>query len=107
MTPYMVIFVGGEPKEEEREEHMAEWGKWIEELSKRGVYEGGYPYGEEAMHIKGGNANSYKASGNDGAGYMLLKVGSMDEAVKIAKDAPHMSKGGSVVIRSTTDMTGK
>jgi len=101
---FIVFFVGGEPTKEEKDEHMLEWKKWIESLGNTSVeYNNGYPYGQKAVIVSSKGTNTYKPSGNDGSGYMLIRAESIDDAAEVMGSAPSIVNGGKIILRELMD----
>lgn len=102
MAKFVLVFKGGAPKEEEKEQNMKDWGDWIAELSGKGVYLGGYPFGMGRKMVN--SDNSVTDYTGDASGYSLIEAGSMDEAVEIAKTGPNQKYGGSTKVFDTWEM---
>jgi hypothetical protein len=105
---YMLIFRGNDWHNGLSPEQMQQvangWRAWFNNLSEQGVVVGGNPLENSGKIVsgKGGRvvvdgpfAESKEAIG----GYFLLKVDTMDEAVKIAKDCPGLAHGVKVEVR--------
>ena len=63
-----------------------------------------YPFDPEGKVIAKGSVSDYKTLGPDFGGYMIVKANSFNEAVEIAKGAPHINMGGKIIVRSITEM---
>src|SRR3954466_7496662 len=97
MAKYLFVYHGGgmAATEEERNETMARWGAWAQELGDH-VIDFGAPIGE-----------SRSVGGENGAlasGCSLLEAGSRDEAAGLARGCPILTGGGSVEIGETLAM---
>src|ERR1700722_11386383 len=105
---YMLLFRGNEwykgLSPEEMQSVSGQWMAWFKRLSEQGKAIAGNPLEPEGRMVSGKNgrviadgpfAESKEAIG----GYFLLKVDTMDEAVKIAKDCPGLAHGVKVEVR--------
>jgi len=105
---YMLIFRGNEWHKglspEEMQQVAGEWMAWFKRLTDQGKAIAGNPLESEGklVSVKNGRvvadgpfAESKEAIG----GYFLLKVGSLDEAVAIAKECPGLPHGVKVEVR--------
>jgi len=102
MAKFVLLFKGGAPEEDQKEENMKDWGEWIKDLSEKGVYQGGYPFG---MNRKVVNADgSVTEDSGSASGYSLIEVESFDEAIEIAKTGPNQKYGGSTKVFDTWEM---
>ena len=92
MLDFLYLFRGGQPENanlssEEMQQHMQEWGEWINALRAKGIYQAGEPLENS------GNIVYQKESGDfhtDGpfpevkemvGGYLMIKADSLEEAV--------------------------
>jgi len=97
MAKYLFVYHGGgmAATEEERNEAMAKWGAWAQELGSH-VIDFGAPIGE-SRNVGGGN-------GSRATGYSLIEAGSLDEAEQLAGGCPILAAGGTVEIGETLAM---
>ena len=97
MAKYLFVYHGGgmAATEEERNEAMAKWGAWAQQLGDH-VIDFGAPVGESRT-IGGGN-------GSRATGYSLIQAGSLDEAEQLAQGCPILAVGGTVEIGETLAM---
>lgn len=102
MAKFVFVYVGGVPPKEQNEENMKAWGDWIKELSMKGQYEGGYPFGWTKKVVNSDNSVSDYSGEN--SGYSLINAGSMDEAIEIAKGCPCQKYGGSTEVYDVMEM---
>jgi hypothetical protein len=111
MKEYLLLLRGGIPMANKTEaENKAEtkaWGEYMGVLGKKGQLSGGLPL------VGGGKTVSAKKTTNEAVtsakegivgGYLIVKAGSLDEAVKIAKDCPHISNEGNIEVREIAPM---
>lgn len=107
-TEYMLLFRGTDWTKglspEQIQQFMGRFKAWFEGLQAQGKVVAGQPLEREGKVVSGKNgrivadgpfAESKEAIG----GYFLLSVGSMDEAVAIAKGCPGLELGAVVEVR--------
>jgi hypothetical protein len=105
---YMLIFRGTDWHKglspEEMQQVSDQWMRWFKGLTEEGKVIAGNPLEKEGKIVSGKNgrvvsdgpfAESKEAIG----GYFLLKVGTMDEALAIAKECPGLAYGIRVEVR--------
>jgi hypothetical protein len=105
---YMLVFRGTDWHQglspEQMQQVAGEWMAWFKRLSEQGKALAGNPLAPEGKIVSGKSgrvvadgpfAESKEAIG----GYFILDVGSLDEAVAIAKDCPGLSYGVRVEVR--------
>lgn len=83
---------------------MDQWKNWFERLSAQGKVLGGHPLEREGKVVSGKNGRivndgPYAEAKEAVGGYFMLSVGSMDEAVAIAKNCPGLEYGCMVEVR--------
>ena len=111
-TEYMLIFRGTDWAKglspEEMQQVAGQWMAWFKGLMEQGKVIAGNPLEKEGKIVSGKNgrvvadgpfAESKEAIG----GYFLLRVGSLDEAVAIAKDCPGLPYGIKVEVRTVAE----
>ena len=88
---------------------MTDFYTWVEGLNKQGILRGAQPLMEEGKLVTG----SKGAAVTDGvfaeskeaiAGYFLLAVDSMDEALSIARACPILDHGAQIEVRPIADL---
>src|SRR5215831_4658852 len=107
-TEYMFLFRGNDWHKglspEQIQTVMDQWKNWFERLKTEGKVKAGQPLEREGKIVSGKNgrvvadgpfAESKEAVG----GYFILDVGSIDEAVAIAKGCPGLQFGAIVEVR--------
>lgn len=104
MAKFVLIYKGGAPEKDQMEQNVKDWGEWIKDLSVKGIYKSGEPFGWTRKIINTNNSVSDGSSEN--AGYSLIEVDSMDEAIEIAKTGPTQKYGGTTEVYDTMDMSG-
>ena len=105
MKKFILFFRGGRPSPEKRDENMKEWNAWMANLFKAGVVDSGLPLTDEAVSVSEAGARKFHEGSHDVSGYLIINVSSAEEAVEIAKSAPHIAFGGSTEVREAMPMS--
>lgn len=88
---------------------MTDFYGWVDGLTKSGVHRGAQPLMEEGKIVSGAKG----ASVTDGAfaeakeaiaGYFLLAVADIDEAVRLAQGCPILAYGAQIEVRPIADL---
>jgi hypothetical protein len=108
-TPqYMLLFRGTHRDRgfspEEIENVMNRWIAWFDRLTEQGKARAGQPLTDQGKVVSGKNGQTvldgpFAESKESVAGYILLQVDNLDEAVEIAKECPGLDYGTSVEVR--------
>jgi hypothetical protein len=98
MSTYMLLYSGGHmPETEEGTKAMMDaWGAWLAGIGDALV--DGNPFTPKAKSLSPEGAVSDGPVGSRATGYSLIKAGSMDEAVEMAKGCPVKLSGASISI---------
>jgi hypothetical protein len=108
-TPeYMLLFRGTDwdrdLSSEEIQNVMSRWIAWFDGLTEQGKGRAGQPLTNQGKVISGKRGQNvldgpFAESKEAVAGYILLQVDNLDEAVVIAKECPGLEYGISVEVR--------
>ncbi|MDP4038878.1 MAG: YciI family protein [bacterium] len=102
MAKFMLLFIGGEVSDKDRQKNMKEWTDWTTGLVTSVKLIDGSPFGEDGKVLtskdKMHNYDWHKDS-NVG-GYAIILAQDLDEATDIAKTCPHFDYKGIVEVRS-------
>ena len=108
-TPeYMLLFRGMDwdrgLSPEEIQNVMSRWIAWFDRLTEQGKARAGQPLTDKGKVISGKKGQTvldgpFAESKETVAGYILLQVDNLDEAVEIAKECPGLDYGISVEVR--------
>ena len=102
MANFVLVFHGGENREEPSQEAMDRWMAWFGELGDA-VVDLGAPFGASATIASDGTPS--EGSGPDPAsGYTVIEAASLHDAVVLAKGCPGLSSGGSVKLYEAMKM---
>ena len=104
MNNYVFVYRGGHEfkSKEEGAKHMEKWGAWVNGLGDASVNPG-------SPFRKSKTVSSSGVSDTDGqplTGYSVVKADSLDAALKMAKECPHLDIGGSIVVSEVMEMKG-
>lgn len=88
---------------------MTDFYAWVEGLVQSGVHRGAQPLMEEGKVVGGANGGSvtdgvFAESKEAVAGYFLLAVADMNEAVRIARACPILAYGARIEVRPVADL---
>ena len=88
---------------------MTDFYAWVESLVQKGVHRGAQPLMEEGKLVTGAKGGSvtdgaFAESKEAIAGYFLLAVPTMDEAVRLAQACPILSHGAQIEVRPVADL---
>jgi hypothetical protein len=108
-TPeYMLLFRGTDwdrgLSTEEIQNVISRWIAWFDRLTEQGKARAGQPLTDQGKVISGKKGQTildgpFAESKETVAGYILLQVDNLDEAVEIAKECPGLDYGLSVEVR--------
>jgi hypothetical protein len=102
MANYLLLYNGGRMPEGEAEQAkvMEAWTNWFGTLGDK-LVDGGNPFSGQAKKISDQGAVGEPGNGHRHTGYSVLKAGSLDEAVKLAKGCPVLDGGAEVEVYET------
>jgi hypothetical protein len=100
MANYLLIYHGGSMPEGEAEQAkvMSAWTNWFGKLGDK-LVDGGNPVSQTRTIAANGSVSD--GSSNPSTGYSVIKAGSLDEAVALAKGCPVLGGGASVEVAET------
>jgi hypothetical protein len=103
MTNYMLLYSGGmgpdDMSDAARQEVMAAWGVWYGKLGEA-VVDGGNPFGmSKGIASDGTISDSAELAG--ATGYTVIAADSLDAALALATDHPHLTGGGQISVYET------
>ena len=105
---YMFLFRGTDWAKglspEETQRVMTEWRAWFDRLANYGIVKSGHPLERTGKVVSGKKGRDvadgpFAESKEAVGGYFFLEVGSMDEAVAIARECPGLEYGAIVEVR--------
>ncbi|MEM7587560.1 MAG: YciI family protein [Acidobacteriota bacterium] len=108
MDGFIFLFRGGllhevdDVSPEEMQQHMDKWQAWIADMTRKEIFLGGEP-----LHVEGGRVVTRGGVVSDGpfpeakemvAGYVAIRVDTMEEACEVAKGCPIYDYDGRVEV---------
>jgi hypothetical protein len=73
-------------------------------LAQRGALESGAPLEQTAKAVTSSSVGDAPLGTPDIYGYMVVNTDSLDDAIAIAREAPHIALGGSTIVRPCIDV---
>ena len=88
---------------------MTDFYAWVENLNQQGILRGAQPLMEEGKLVTGDKGASvtdgaFAESKEAIAGYFLLAVADLDDALRIARDCPILEYGAQIEVRPIADL---
>ena len=104
MTNYVLLYTHSTMPESEEEQAnmMAAWGAWYEKMGAA-VVDGGNPFNNSRIVSDSGISDG-SASSPAVTGYTIISAQSLDTAVEMVHDHPHLNYGGQVTVYETFQM---
>jgi hypothetical protein len=113
MKDYLFIFRGGldftKAPPEQLQQVIMNWKNWTEELSKKGIYNGGERLIRNNAAVVKGNSKQvidgpFVESKEIIGGYISIKADNQQQAIEISKGCPIFNFDGIVEIREVAKM---
>ncbi len=114
MEKFMLLFRGGEnhaynaKDSQAAMDNMAAWGKWMQDMTQKGLLVGAEPLQPTGMQITGRNKivsdGPFMESKEMVGGYVIVTAKDISEAMEISKGCPIFSENGKVEIRPIQKM---
>ena len=108
MGKFMLLFIGLPLNPEDGNqltgEYMQEWGAWIAGLAEKGVYDSGLPLEWAAKAVTKDSTTDHPLDEVDLGGYMMINAASLEDAIEIARQAPNVALGGTIIVRPCLDI---
>ena len=103
MSRFVFLFIGlgSQPAAEDAETaaYNQKWGSWMASLAQEGVLESGLPLESRALRVTADSVSEVPLATEDIYGYMVVKAESLDAAIELSRQAPHMALGGATIVR--------
>jgi hypothetical protein len=98
----------GDPNasDDQTQAYNRKWGEYMGSLARRGALESGTPLESNGKTVSRTAATDTKLGSPDVYGYMVVKAETLDDAIAIAREAPHMALGGTTIVRPCIDVPG-
>jgi hypothetical protein len=103
---FLMLGLSGEPNagDEQTQAYNRKWGAYMGSLTQRGALESGAPLQTIAKTVSSGSVGDAKLGTPDIYGYMVVNADSLDDAIAIAREAPHMALGGTTIVRPCVEL---
>ncbi len=106
MPQYIFVYLGGEhPSDpEERQQHFSKYQQWLSSLGEA-VVSPAIPFKD--THTVQPDGTTAPGSTTAMSGLSIIKMPSMDEALKVAESCPFLEIGGTLEISEMIEMSSK
>ena len=106
MPQYIFVYLGGEypSSPEEGKKHFAKYQQWLSSLGDA-VVSPAIPFKD--THTVQPNGTTAPGSTTAMSGLSIIKMNSMDEALKVAETCPFLEINGTLEISEMIDMSSK
>lgn len=96
----------GEPNagDDQTKAYNLKWREYMSSLARRGALESGAPLVPAGKTVSKNAVDDTKLSTPDIYGFMVVDAPSLDDAIGIAREAPHMALGGETIVRPCIDV---
>ena len=103
MTKFLLLLEGLAPQlsatDTQTQDYNKKWREWIWSLAGAGTLDGGLPLAPTATEVTKDAVSERELATRDVYGYLIINAGTLDEAIIIARSAPHTELGGTTIIR--------
>jgi hypothetical protein len=100
---FLLLMRGMAAEPEASDDQTAAYNRrWVDlmgALARRGALESGLPLQPVAKLVGKDGASDFPVDAVDIGGYMVINAASLDEAIEIAGQAPHIELGGTTIVR--------
>ena len=107
MAKYVLLTVGlasePHPQDPQTQAYNARWAEWIRSLFQSGILESGLPLEASGKTVTTDTVTDYELKREDIHGYMVINADSLEAAIEVARQSPHMELGGTTIIRPCAD----
>jgi len=103
---FLMFGLPGQPNagDDETQAYNHKWRAYMGSLAHRGALESGAPLEPTAKAVTSGSVSDAQLGSPDLYGYMVVNAASLDDAIAIARDAPHMALGGITIVRPCVEI---
>jgi hypothetical protein len=109
MAKFLFLMLGlpGQPNADDAQTqaYSRKWYEYMGSLAQRDALESGAPLQPVAKAVTSQSVKDMELGIPDTYGYMVVNVASLDDAIAIAREAPHMALGGSTIVRPCVDLS--
>jgi hypothetical protein len=104
----MLLFVGlaAAPKasDDQTADYNRQWAEWTGGLASRDALVAATPFQASGQLVSADSVRELELAQVDIGGFALIEATDDDEAVKIARQAPHIALGGTTIVRPLLDV---
>jgi len=108
MPKFLFLMLGlpGQPNADDAQTqaYSRKWYDYMGSLAQRGALESGAPLQPVAKVVTRESVDDAKLATPDLYGFMVVTAASLDDAIAIAREAPHIALGGSTIVRPCVDL---
>ena len=108
MAKFLFLMLGlpGDPNagDSETQAYNRKWAQYMGSLAQRGALESGAPLEPTGKAVASHSIDEAKLGTPDIYGYMVVNATSLDDAIAIARDAPHIALGGTTIVRPCVEV---
>lgn len=108
MKKFVLLFVGRTAAPEAADavtrDYNQRWIAWMRDLGGRGLMEAGLPMEPTGREVSRDGVTDYRAADVDIGGLLIVRAEDLDQAVEIARSAPHVALGGSTIVRPAIEV---
>jgi hypothetical protein len=103
MAQYLLLFVGlaANPGAADAvtRDYNQQWERYMGDLGRQGKLRAGAPLEPRGEVVAGDRVDDLELQRMDVGGFLVIEAASEDEAIAIAGQAPHVSLGGTTIVR--------
>src|SRR4030088_561232 len=98
---FLMLGLSGQPNaaDQQTQAYNSKWREYMGSLGRQGALESGAPLEPIAKAVSSAAVTDAKLGSPDTYGYMVVNAASLDAAIAVAREAPHMALGGSTIVR--------
>jgi hypothetical protein len=108
MKKFLFMMLGlpaeADASDELTQSYNRKWGEYMGSLARRGALESGAPLEPAGKTVSSQIVTDIELARPDTYGYMVINAESLDDAIAIAREAPHMALGGTTIVRPCVDV---
>jgi hypothetical protein len=103
MKKFLFLLLGlpGNPNagDQQTQDYNRKWTEYMGSLARRGALESGAPLEPSGKTVSSTTLTDTRLETPGTYGFMVVNAESLEEAIAIARQAPHMALGGSTIVR--------
>ena len=101
-----MLGLSGDPNagDAQTQAYNLKWREYMDSLARRGALESGAPLAPAGKTVSKKAMEDTKLTTPDIYGFMVVNAPSLDDAIAIAREAPHIALGGETIVRPCVDV---